>query len=107
MKPRPERLPAVEEWLNGILSDMLLKRRCEHLPFSVISDIVKSNGADFEESLQSLTTRELKDKLFGKKYVTFTPGFDLTDARPPEWDDRELRETVKARYAPFLGRWIH
>jgi len=110
MKPCHDKLPAVEEWLNGILSDMLLKHCCEHLPFSAISEIVKPDGKkglNFENALQSLTAQELKNTLLGKKYNTFTPGFDLTDARPPELNDDELREIVKLRYAPMLERWIH
>jgi len=92
------RLQDVERWLTGILGQMLVDKRCDHLPFAAIDDIVKHS--------EELTARSLKDYL-ATKYTTYTDGFNLTDAKPPEMDDGELRELAESRYAPILGGWIH
>jgi hypothetical protein len=97
-----------EEWLSGVLSQMLVDRRNEHLPFTVIADITKAdkkNTESFEERMQKLTARSLIDRLAG--YVSYTEAFNLADAKPPEMDDDELRRVAKSRYALMLGRRLH
>ncbi|MDR2693431.1 MAG: exodeoxyribonuclease V subunit gamma [Chitinispirillales bacterium] len=91
------KLPDVERWLADMLTQMLIDKRCEHLPFSVIADINKRS--------EELTAQTLKDYIV--KYVTYTDGFNLTDVKPPEMDDGELRKLAESRYAPILERWIH
>jgi hypothetical protein len=93
------KLQDVEKWLTDMLTQMLIDKRCEHLPFKVIADIRKRD--------EELTVRSLKDHLAG--YKTYTEAFDLTDAnsKPTEMDDGELREIAGSRYAPILKRWIH
>jgi len=92
------RLNDVEKWLIGMLTQMLIDKRCEHLPYDAVDDIIKHS--------EELTGRSLKDYLVAK-YTTYTDGFDLTDAKPPEMDDGELRELAGSRYAPILNMWIH
>jgi len=84
----------VEKWLAGMLTQMLIDKRCEHLPYDAVDNI------------EELTAKSLKDYLV-TKYTTYTDGFDLTDAKPPEMGDGELRELAESRYAPILGGWIH
>jgi len=92
------RLQDVEGWLTDMLAQMLIDKRCEHLPFAAIDNIIKRS--------EELTVRSLKDYLTAE-YTTYTDGFKLTDAKPPEMDDGELRELAESRYAPIIGRWIH
>ncbi|MDR2592515.1 MAG: exodeoxyribonuclease V subunit gamma [Chitinispirillales bacterium] len=89
------KLQDVEKWLTGILTQMLIDKRREHLPYDAINNI------------EELTTGSLKDYLL-TKYTTYTDGFNLTDAnaKPPEVDD-ELRELAESRYAPIINKWIH
>jgi len=93
------KLQDIEKWLADMLTQMLIDKNREHLPFNVIADIRKSD--------EELTVRSLKDRLAG--YKTYTPAFDLTDAntKPPEIGDSELRELAESRYAPIIERWIH
>jgi exodeoxyribonuclease V gamma subunit len=105
-----------ETWLAGILKQMLIDKRREHLPFSVIADILKpakkkktakkspddSAEESYDERLRKLTARSLRDYLAKKGYATFTDAFWLTDAKPPEIDDDELRRIADSRYAPVL-----
>jgi hypothetical protein len=102
------KLQDVERWLTNILAQMLIDKRCEHMPFAVIADIIKQERKEtksYEERLQKLTANSLMNDIV--KYKTYTDGFNLTDAKPPEMDDGELRELAGSRYAPILGRWIH
>jgi len=88
------RLHDTEKWLADMLTQMLIDKRCEHLPYDAINNI------------EELTAASLKDYL-AVKYTAYTDGFDLTDAEPPDMDDGELRELAENRYAPILNKWIH
>jgi len=102
------KLQDVEKWLADMLTQMLIDKRREHLPFAIIADILKQKRNEtksYEERLQQLTARSLKND--NAEYKTYTDGFNLTDAKPPEMDDGELQELAENRYAPILGRWIH
>jgi hypothetical protein len=110
-----DKLPVIENWMNEILSQMLIEKHSEHLPFKIIAEIMKPGRKkkdepveSFKDRLQKLTLRSLKDELIGGGYKTYTEAFKLTDAKPPEMDnDDTLRQLVETRYAPMLGRWIH
>jgi len=110
MRMDEQKLPEVNGWLACVLTQMLIKKRNEHLPFSVIAGILKPEKnvtESFGTRLDRLTARSLKDYFAKKGYATYTEAFDLTDAKPFEADDGELRQIAKSRYAPILGRWIH
>jgi hypothetical protein len=106
---RSDKLSDIEKSLHEIMAQMLIEKRSEHLPFKVVNDIVRIKRGEQEtsldERLQRLTSATLKAECDG--YKTYTQGLDLADARPPKMSDGELRELVKSRYAPILGRWIH
>jgi hypothetical protein len=91
-------LQDAEGWLAGVLAQMLIEKRCEHLPFAVIADILKKG---------ELTAGSLREYLAAKGYATYTEAFDLTDARPPEISDVELRRLVDSRYRPILSGRFH
>jgi hypothetical protein len=110
MKTRADKLPDIEKWLAGVLSQMLIEKRCEHLPFKAVADILKPDkkgGESYGERMQKLTSRSLKEYLAKKGYNSYTGAFKLTDALPPEMSDEDLRQLADARYGPMLGMWIH
>jgi exodeoxyribonuclease V gamma subunit len=92
------KLQDAEGWLANTLKQMLVDKCCEHLPFAAIADILKKE--------ELLTARSLRAHLAKKEYA-YTEAFKLTDAKPPELDDGELRRVADSRYAPILGGWFH
>ncbi|MDR3013666.1 MAG: exodeoxyribonuclease V subunit gamma [Chitinispirillales bacterium] len=105
-----DKMKDIENWLNMVLSQMLDEKHCEHLPLKKIAEIIKpSKGEDtsFEKRLEKLTFSKLKNELSDGGYETFLKAFNLTDARVTKMNEDELRKSVKLRYAPILGGWIH
>jgi hypothetical protein len=110
MNMNPYKRQDMERWLIGVLTQMLIDNRCEHLPFAAIADILKPDkkGAEsYEARLQRLTARSLADYLAKNGYTAYTKAFELTDAKQPETGDDDLRLLAGSRYAPILERWIH
>jgi len=97
-----KKLQDVEQWLAGILVQMLIDKCCEHLPYEAIADILKP---DKKGVVRELTVQSLENYL--TEYTSYTDGFKLTDAKPPKMTDEKLRELAEDRYAPILKKWIH
>ncbi|MDR2578240.1 MAG: exodeoxyribonuclease V subunit gamma [Chitinispirillales bacterium] len=106
------KLPEMENWLIEILSQMLIEKRSEHLPLKIITEMTKPEKRkkgqeveNFEKRLQKLTFFELKNELAKGDYKNYLRALKLTDAKPAEMSDGELRQLVNLRYAPmFEGR---
>jgi hypothetical protein len=104
-----DKLPDMEKWLTEILSQILIEKRSEYLPFKIIAEITKPERKkkgqevkNFEERLHKLTFHELKNKLAESDYGKFLRALKLTDAKPTEMDDDELRQLVALRYSPMF-----
>jgi exodeoxyribonuclease V gamma subunit len=99
-----------EEWLAGIIAQMLMEKHREYLPFDAIADILKPDkkgDEGYEKRLQRLTAGALRDSIARGSYVTYKEAFKLTDAKPAEMDDDKLRLLADSRYALFFGRRFH
>jgi hypothetical protein len=104
------KLPDIENWLTGILSEMQTGTRCEHLPFKAVAAVLKRSEKecpDFKQRLNNLTSEELKKTILTGKYNPYPAAFKLTDAKPEEMDDEAMRKLIELRCAPILERWIH
>jgi hypothetical protein len=112
MKFNPQKSYQIKKWLAVILEQMLIENRCEHLPFKVIQEIVKPDKKDhsgLNERLQKLNAHTFKEKLANSKiYKCYMDAFNLTDAKPPQLTDNELRDLAALRFAPILdGGWTY
>jgi len=107
MVPDESKLQKMEEWLTGILTEMLSGTRSEHLPFKAVAEAFKKSKETFEAWVQELKSDHLEKMIASNEYNNqYMKSFALTDARPEKMSDEALRELIILRYAPILGRWI-
>jgi exonuclease V gamma subunit len=93
--PDADKLPIIETWLSGIISEMVVDRICDFLPFVEVKEFWN----------KTLTVQAIENNLnsYYSVYHPYESVFKLTDARLPESDDL-LMDLATARYEPMLSK---
>ena len=87
----------MEEWLCSFITQMIIDRHSEHLPFSAVQKLWPS---------LSLPTLAAHLETGHTAYNSYLPAFKLIDAQLPDLTDEALNTLVLSRYAPLLEEWI-
>jgi len=117
---KPGDYRAIAAWLVRQLTDMLINRCADHLPFAVIKDLTKQNKKNpltMDQRWARVTGATIDEKLSDEAhgpYTCYLEAFKLAEPRIPQSDepdqatrDRGLCDLAKRRFAPMLEGWIH